>query len=171
MNIQFETQRLLLKPATLNDTKTLHSIFVDPYVRKYLCDDTIFTMQQIEEMLLENQKLFDQENLGLWFIQTKPDLEIIGFVGLWYFFDEDQPQLIYALLPAATQKGYAAEAAAKLVDYCFNTLGYGYLTASTNKSNLASQNVATRLGMKLVKEQMIEGQSLLFFRLEKSDLP
>jgi ribosomal-protein-alanine N-acetyltransferase len=124
-------------------------------------------MQQVEEMVVENQKLFDQQNIGIWLIQTRANLEVIGFVGLWYFFDEAQPQLIYALRPAATQKGYATEAASKIVDYCFNTLGYGYLIASANKPNLTSHHVAQRLGMKLVEERSVEGQPLLFFRLEK----
>ena len=34
----------------------------------------------------------------------------IGMVGLWEFFDEPQPQLLYALLPEHTGKGIADEA-------------------------------------------------------------
>ncbi|NJS16396.1 MAG: GNAT family N-acetyltransferase [Nostocaceae cyanobacterium CSU_2_110] len=67
------------------------------------------------------------QKFGLWFIQTKDEKEIIGFVGLWYFFDESQPQLVYALLPEATKKGYATEAANKILEYCFNQLGYQYV--------------------------------------------
>jgi len=50
---------------------------------------------------------------------------------LWYFFDEKQPQLVYALLPEAT-KGYATEANQN-IEYCFNELGYQYLLASCDK--------------------------------------
>jgi [ribosomal protein S5]-alanine N-acetyltransferase len=167
MNVTLETQRLLLTPITVNDTKVLHDIFVDPYVRKYLCDDTILPIQSVEEMAIENQKRFDQENLGLWFIQTKPESKTIGFAGLWYFFDEEQPQLIYALLPTATQKGYATEAASKIVEYGFDQLGYDYLIASCNTPNLESQRLLNRLGMKAIEERIVDGNPLVFFRLEK----
>ncbi|MBE9178757.1 GNAT family N-acetyltransferase [Oculatella sp. LEGE 06141] len=168
MSLVFETQRLRLNPITMDGLDTLHRIFVDPFVRKYLCDDEIFSSQQVEEMLLENQTRFEAEKFGLWFIETKAEQEIIGFVGLWYFFDEDQPQLIYALLPTATQKGYATEAATQILDYWFNELNHAYLVASSDKPNLESHKVAERLGMKQVEEKMIDGKPVLFFRVEKS---
>ena len=77
-----ESQRLLLKPILENQLHTLHNIFINPHVRKYLCDDRIFTLQQVEEMLLESQKLFNEERFGLWFMETKGEPNIIGFVGL-----------------------------------------------------------------------------------------
>lgn len=119
-------------------------------------------------MLIESQKLFEKEKFGLWFIQTKNEREIIGFVGLWYFFAEERPQLAYALLPHATKKGYATEAATKILEYCFNELGYDYLVASCDRPNLESHQVAKRLGMRQVEERIINGNSILFFRINKS---
>ncbi|MEG4581287.1 GNAT family N-acetyltransferase [Microcoleus sp. MON1_C5] len=75
-------------------------------------------------MLAENQKLFSEKKFGLWSIETNTEQEVIGFVGLWYFFEEEQPQLVYALLPTATKKGYASEAATKILEYSFNELGF-----------------------------------------------
>lgn len=146
----------------------LHSIFIDPYVRKYLCDDNILSLQQVEEMLLESQKLFDEKRFGLWFIETKDEQAIIGFVGLWYFFEENQPQLVYALLPQATNKGYATEAATKILEYAFNEIGYEYLLASSDKPNIESHKVAERLGMKKVEERIINDNPIIFFRIESN---
>jgi ribosomal-protein-alanine N-acetyltransferase len=167
MSLILDTQRLQLKPILANELNTLHSILIDPYVRKYLCDDQVFSLQQTEEMLLQSQKLFEEQRFGLWFIETKNEQEIIGFVGLWYFFNESQPQLAYALLPKATKKGYATEAATKILDYCFNELGYQYLVASSDKPNLESHRVAQRLGMRKVEERIINGNPILFFRIER----
>jgi ribosomal-protein-alanine N-acetyltransferase len=166
MDFVFKTQRLLLKPILESDLNALHSIFIDPYVKKYLCDDKIFSLQQVEEMLTESQKLFDEKKFGLWFIEVKDEKEIIGFVGLWYFFDEMQPQLVYALLSEATKKGYATEAATKILEYCFNKLGYQYLLASCDKPNLESKKVAERIGMREVEEKSVNGNPLLFFKVE-----
>ncbi|MBW4670113.1 MAG: GNAT family N-acetyltransferase [Cyanomargarita calcarea GSE-NOS-MK-12-04C] len=166
MNWVFETQRLLLKPILESDLNALHYIFINPYVRKYLCDDNIFSLKQVEEMLVESQKLFNEKKFGLWFIHTKDEKEIIGFVGLWYFFDETQPQLVYALLPEATKKGYATEAAGKILEHCFDELGYQYLFASCDQPNLESKKVAERIGMREVEEKIVDGKPLLFFKVE-----
>ncbi|MBW4663148.1 MAG: GNAT family N-acetyltransferase [Chroococcus sp. CMT-3BRIN-NPC107] len=162
-----ETQRLFLNPILPSQLNTLHNIFIDPYVRKYLCDDRIFSLQQVEEMLLESQKLFDEQKFGLWFIETKDNQKIVGFAGLWYFFAEKQPQLAYALLPEATKKGYATEASTRILEYCFNDLGYQYLLASCDKPNIESQKVALRIGMEEVEEKTIKGNSTIFFKIER----
>jgi [ribosomal protein S5]-alanine N-acetyltransferase len=167
MSLILETSRLKLRPILKRELGTLHSILVDPYVRRYLCDDKIFSIQQTLEMLQESQKLFQEEKLGLWFIETKNEPEIIGFVGLWYFFAENQPQIAYALLPKAIKQGYATEAANRILEYSFQELDYDYLLASCDRPNIESQQVATRLGMKQIEERMIEGNSTLFFRIDR----
>ncbi|HEY9820919.1 MAG TPA: GNAT family N-acetyltransferase [Candidatus Sericytochromatia bacterium] len=155
-----------MKPILESELSTLHTIFIDSYVRKYLCDGKILPLQQVEEMLTESQKNFEEKRFGLWFVETKSEKEIIGFVGLWDFFDEKQPQLLYALLPNATKKGYASEAATKILEYCFNELGYQYLLASCDKPNIESQKVAERIGMRKVDEKIVNGNPLVFFKVE-----
>ncbi|MBW4553406.1 MAG: GNAT family N-acetyltransferase [Aphanocapsa sp. GSE-SYN-MK-11-07L] len=167
MSLGFETQRLRLKPVVENDLHTLHRIFADPYVRKYLCDDQVFSLYQIKEMLIENCQLFDQHKFGLWLIETKEQNQTIGFVGLWYFFEEPQPQLLYALLPEFTKKGYATEAANRIVEYCFDQLSYQYILASCNQPNLESSKVAAKLGMKQIEERVVNDSLLLFFKIER----
>jgi ribosomal-protein-alanine N-acetyltransferase len=88
-------------------------------------------------------------------------------IGLWHFFDERQPQLLYALLPDFTGRGYAAEGARRIVEYAFAELGLDYLDASCDVPNAASQRTAERLGMKKYKEEVKNGLPTLFYRLEK----
>jgi [ribosomal protein S5]-alanine N-acetyltransferase len=162
-----KTQRLVLKQILDGDLNTLHRIFTDSYVRRYLCDGEIWSVQQVEEMLAENQKLFLEKKFGLWFMETNMEQEVIGFVGLWYFFEEEQPQLVYALLPTATKKGYATEAATKIIEYGFDELGFDYLVASCDRPNIESQQVAVRLGMRQVEERIVNENPILFFRIDK----
>lgn len=168
MNLVLETSRLILRPTLAGDLETLHEILIDPLVRKYLCDDRLFDQSETAEMLAESQRLFDSEQLGLWLIETKDKREIIGFVGLWYFFAEDQPQLAYALLPQATKQGDGTEAATKIIEYCFEHLDYDYLIASADQPNTNSHQLAQRLGMKQIEERIINDNSVLFFRIERS---
>lgn len=162
-----KTDRLVLKPILDSDLHTLHRIFTNSYVRRYLCDGEIWSLQQVEEMLAENQKLFAEKKFGLWFMETNTEQEVIGFVGLWYFFEEEQPQLVYALLPTATKKGYATEAATKIIEYGFDELGFEYVVASCDRPNIESQQVAARLGMRQVEERIVNENPILFFRIDK----
>lgn len=167
-DLLLETQRLQLKPVAEDELDILQHIFTDPYVRRYLCDGNILTLQQVEEMLRESQKLFNEQDFGLWLIRTKDNEEVIGLAGLWYFFEEEQPQLVYALLPQATKKGYATEAANRILEYSFDELGYPYLVASCDRPNLESCKVAERLGMSVVEERIVDSNPLIFFKLERS---
>lgn len=123
-------------------------------------------------MLHQSMKHFEEEGFGLWLIEldsVEPqNPKVVGFVGLWYFFDEPQPQLLYALLPKALKQGYASEAANKILAYCFDELGYDYVVASCDRPNLNSQKVAQRLRMHKVEERIIHQNPVVFFRIDQA---
>jgi ribosomal-protein-alanine N-acetyltransferase len=89
-------------------------------------------------------------------------------VGLWEFFDEPRPQLLYALLPDYLGKGIAAEASREIIRYSFDTLGFNYLCASCDTPNEASHKVAERLGMVKTREETINGKPITFYRIENN---
>lgn len=161
------TKRLKLTPFERNDLELLHHIFSDPFVRKYLWDDEIIQKELAQEILDTNHTHFEKSGWGLWKVFLKESREFIGFAGLWMFFEEQQPQLLYGLLPAFTGKGYATEASNAVIEYAFGTLGFHYLTASFDAGHLPSEKVCQRLGMKWVKEEMKGGKPTVFYRLDK----
>ena len=122
MTFELHSERLQLTPFNKRDQELLHNIFIDPHVREFLWDDEIVPESQTEEIIDINEKQFKNEYSGLWKIQLHNSHKIMGFVGLWYFFNETQPQLIFGLMPDFTGKGYATEASACITNYAFNTL-------------------------------------------------
>nr|WP_255518006.1 GNAT family N-acetyltransferase [Fulvivirga sp. M361] len=114
----------------------------------------------------EVEERFNQDNWELWKIINSSNRNYMGYVGLWCFFDEDQPQLLYALLPEHTGNGYATEASQEVVQYAFKYLNFDYLIATMAKPNTGSVNVCKRLGMDFEEEKEVEGKPTLFFRLE-----
>ncbi|MEM8907064.1 MAG: GNAT family N-acetyltransferase [Bacteroidota bacterium] len=166
----FETSRLLLTPFALEESLLFQQISSDSFVRKFLWDDKVITLQTAEEIMVLNQNYLKQQGFGLWKIQSKTDQNIIGYTGLWYFFDEPQPQLIYALFEAFTGKGLATEAAQAMIDFAFQQLHFDYLVAAMNEDHLASQKVAQRLGMHLQQVRTIEHQVTAFYRLNRAQL-
>ena len=166
--MELNTERLNLFPAEIEHLMILMNMWNDPVVRKYLWDDTLVCPQQVEEILITNENLFRENQTGLWLIKLRDTGEIIGFTGLWSFFDESQPQLLYGLLPQFFGQGYAAEASARIIEYSFVSLGFSYLDAACDLPNTASVRVAQRLGMKKIREENLDGKPTVFFRIENN---
>ena len=169
MSLHLETDRLYLKPLEQQHFELFAQMLRDPFIRKYLCDDVIFDDEIIQGFIDSSSDTFVQEGYGLWLIKEKIGGEIIGFTGLRNFFEEPQPQLLYALFENFTGKGYAKEAARKIIEHSFDALQFTYLVASCDAPNLASQRVALSLGMKLFKEEEKEGALTLFYKIEKDE--
>ena len=159
------TQRLILLPVKLENFEMVKKIFTNSYVRCTLFDNKILSDSEILEFINISLQTFLQHHYGLWLISTCEFREIIGVAGLWRFFDEEQPQLIYALLPAHTHHGYATEASLKIVEYAFTSLSYAYVDVSCDVGNEASHKVALRIGMKCLKQETVNGLKLTFYRL------
>lgn len=163
MELALKTDRLTLKPLAQSDFETFYRIAADAFVRRFLFDDEILPPERVREFITRSEKNFAENHYGLWLIVSNESAESLGFAGLWTFFDEPQPQLIYALLPEFTRRGFAAEAAERIIRYCFSELSFQYLIASCDAPNIASQRVAERLGMKKIKEETIDGLPTVFF--------
>jgi ribosomal-protein-alanine N-acetyltransferase len=135
-------------------------------VRKYLWDDQIIDLKQTQDILLTNEDYFNKNNWGLWKITLNQQAEYVGFVGLWFFFEEPQPQLLYGLLPQWSKQGYATEAAKVITDYAFKELNFTYLLAACNAPHLVSRKVCERLHMQVVTEKEVDGKATAFYRLD-----
>lgn len=166
-NFHLKTDRLHLIPFTSEDTKVFQHLNNDPFIRKYLWDDELIDEATSRELMEQNKRHFEQDGYGLWKMRLKESKETFGYIGLWYFFNEPQPQLIYAILESYTKKGYATEAGGIIIDYAFDRLGFDYLIAATDEPHLESQKVAQRLGMSFAEKRIENEKPTLFYRINK----
>ena len=163
------TERLVLQPLTESDAPLFHQINTDPFVRRFLWDDEVIPAVASRDIIFTSQRHFDDSNWGLWKVLDKAARHFLGYAGLWCFFDEPQPQLLYALRPQFTGRGYAQEAAAAVIGYAFNSLNFEDLVASMDAPNTASVRVCERLGMQKVEERRTGEAVTLFYRLVRLD--
>ncbi len=166
MNLQSE--RLYYEPLKLSDAGWFHYLNSDPCVRKYLWDDELISHEQVDEILQKNESSFAQSFWGLWKFRFLDSDEFIGYCGLWQFFDEDQPQLLYVLTPEYHHRGLATESARVVINYAFDILQFDHIIASVDDENSASVHVCQRLGMEFVREELKNGKPTLFFQLDSS---
>lgn len=161
-----ESDRLVLTPFSSTEATLFKELNNDPFIRRFMWDDEIIDHQAAYSIIIKNDQHFADDKYGIWKIQVKGQQEVIGYAGLWYFFDESQPQLIYAILEKNTKKGYATEASRSVIEYAFNRLGFEYLVAATDEPHKESQKVARRLGMSFSERRMENNKPTLFFRVE-----
>jgi ribosomal-protein-alanine N-acetyltransferase len=164
---RFATERLQLEPLTASDLPVLHALLTDASVRKYLFDDQVIPVGDAAAILETALGTFATHGYGLWLVYPKGQPEAAGLVGLYGFFSEPQPQLLYALLPQYQGQGMATEAARRIVQYAFDALGYAYLEASCDLPNVASVRVMERLGMGRLKEEHADDKALVWYRLDR----
>ncbi len=160
------TDRLHLSPFSIKQHASLHQLFTHPFIREFLWDDVIISPQETRKILEQNEQFFNKYSWGLWQLKLEHAAPPIGFVGLWPFFEQPQPQLLYGLLPDYTGQGLATEAAKKILAYAAKQLDFKFLTAATDIPNLASQKVLERIGMKKTEERIESGKATYFFTID-----
>src|SRR5688572_27985405 len=151
-----KTGRVTLIPLGKHDFKIFQEINTNAYVRKYLWDDEIISAEVLQQVMDGIEFHFKNDGWGLWKIITHKSETVIGYAGLWRFFDEYQPQLLYVLLPEFIGKGYATEVANKNITYAFDELNFSQLIATIDKANVSSVKVCERLGFEFIEERDVE---------------
>lgn len=92
---------------------------------------------------------YREDGFGLWAVALRETGEMIGQCGLTrqHILDEDVIEVGYLFNRAHWHRGYAVEAATACRDHAFEILGIERVYAQVRDTNLASMNVAIRLGM------------------------
>src|ERR1035438_3861452 len=115
-----ETERLILRPWSLDDIDALHQIWTDPQVRR--------------------------NGVGLWCVLPKPASALAGFCGFRYIDDASEIELLYGLLPDYWGQGLATEAArAALASYGFDAALFTRGYVRTDVPNRASVRAIERV--------------------------
>jgi ribosomal-protein-alanine N-acetyltransferase len=167
-DLHLHTDRLTLSPFEASELEVFIRINTDPFVRRFVWDGMIMSDEVLKEVFEKSARHFANDRWGLWKMVTRDTNTLVGYAGLWPFYDEPQPQLMYILLEEHTGRGYATEASRRIIDYAFQELKFTYLTASLDTPNTASQRVCERLNFTLQYEKLVNGNPLSFYKLTKA---
>lgn len=160
------TERLSLRPIDMNDVDWLCELSRLPLVRKYLLDDRIIDRDEALGLVTDSIKNFNVTKLGLWVVMNLPEEERTGFAG--FTFEGGLPSLIYGLHPDYWSHGLTTEAAKSVLDYALDRVKVSKIVADVDEPNTASIRVLRKLGMRQVRREIVRGNPLLFFDLERS---
>ena len=149
MTIQLETERLILRPPTLNDAEALVRAINHPDIAATTLNiPHPYTIDNAKEWLLSHK---DPERsktgIELSFFIRKTG-ELIGGIGLMNISRKhSKAELGYWCAVEHWGKGYTTEAAGRAVRYCFEELGLHRVYAICMVSNPASVRVMEKIGM------------------------
>lgn len=146
-----ETPRLLMREMAWGDLPALRSILGDTetMVAYEGAFDDDMTRAWMERML----ERYRDDGFGLWAVVLRDPPEgsdgMIGQCGLTrqHILGSDVVEVGYLFNRSFWHRGYATEAATACRDHAFNTLRIDRLYAQIRDTNIASMNVAIRLGM------------------------
>ena len=147
---EIETERLRLRPVTLEDVPAMFEYASDEAVTRY----TFPTNQSLEETRNNIALFYLASPLGRWGIELKENKKFIGTIDL---LDLDlrlkKGSIGYVLNKDYWNQGLATEATRTVIALAFEQLGMNKLIAVHDKDNPASGRVMAKAGMQFSHEE------------------
>lgn len=165
--LQPTSARLLFRLVAAEDLPVLHALARDEHIRRFLLDGERVSEAWCAQLIEATRQEFATSKLGMWLLfERDQPASAIGFAGFWRFDGVGAaPQLLYALRPAYTGRGYAGEAASSLIAFARVHEALREIDAAVDEPNAASIAVLKRLGFRRVGEAPGAFGKMLLFRL------
>ncbi|WP_326686834.1 MULTISPECIES: GNAT family N-acetyltransferase [unclassified Streptomyces] len=154
------TERLIMRPLTLDYTDLLVELQADPRVHRFTPS---FTHEQARERLAGIERQWATRGHGLCAVELKETGEFLGRCGLNHWEEFDEVEAGWTLRPAVWGHGYATEAARACVEWGFAHLDVPYLTSMIAPANTGSARVAERLGFAPSRQDTFLGKDITVY--------
>ncbi|CAM1365747.1 Protein N-acetyltransferase, RimJ/RimL family [Tenacibaculum sediminilitoris] len=166
----FETERLIIRPTSENDSEFILKLLNTPKWIKYIGERNVKT-EEGAKMYIREKMIPQLERLGYsnYTLIRKKDNQKIGTCGLYDREGLEGIDIGFAFLPEYEKKGFAFEASSKVMDIAFNEFEIKVISAITTKDNISSQRLLEKLGLKLTETTKLpnDDEELLVYKIEK----
>lgn len=164
-----ETPRLIISEFTLFDHDELAKILANEEVMRFSVSGPMNKEQT--EIFLHTRIIdhYEKYGYGLWALILKETEKLIGFAGLikQQIDREQKIELGYRLDPNYWGQGLATEAGKAICKYAFHELKLKELISIIDPLNTRSLNVASRIGMRHIKNTTFHGCNVGIYGLSK----
>jgi len=165
--VTIETERLVLRPFTMDDLDEFALICADPQVMRFIGDGKPVSKEIVKDRMQSWINEFEECGYGLMALILKENNKLLGFCGFLHQIvdEESYIELGYRLETAFWGRGIATEAAMAVRDYALNQLKFTSLISIIHVDNEASKKVAQKIGMRLMKKTTFKGNLVDIFCL------
>ena len=157
------TERLTLRPLSVNDASEILLLRSDSEINKFLDRKPSKTLEDalhFIKIILENSETF------YWAITKTGEERLIGTICLYDFSeDRDKCEIGYELRTEFQGQGIMLEAATKVIQYAMESFDVKNIEAFTHKDNQSSTNLLEKLNFNDLGSTLIENPNLILFRL------
>ena len=141
------TERTVLRPWRPSDLPAFERLCADPRVMRYFPRTLPPEMADALARRLIDE--MERNGFGAWALEIPGEADFAGFVGLGIpSFRSEWREILWRLDPAFWHRGFVTEAAEKVLETAFESLGFHEVVAFTSYWNVPSIRLMRRLGMK-----------------------
>lgn len=161
-----ETERLLLRPFTVDDAEFILALLNEPSFIRYIGDKNVRNLEQARQYILNGPVAsYERHGFGLGLVELRESHTPIGMCGLLKRDELPDPDIGFAFLPAFWKQGFGFEASKAVLDDARERLRVERILAITSLDNDASIKLLERLGFsfeKILELSANRGQVKLF---------
>jgi RimJ/RimL family protein N-acetyltransferase len=166
-NLIIETDRLLIRPFTMDDIEPAHAMNLDTEVSKYTGDGGVVSLKETERRIIQDVLGdYRKHGYGRLAVVLKKENIFIGFTGLKYLEDMDEVDLGYRFMSKYWGQGIATEAARACVKFGFEAMELKKIIAMVLPENLGSIRVLEKLNFEyekdIIEDDLLAHQYSLF---------
>jgi len=154
------TQRLLVRPITIDDAPFILTLLNEPSFLRYIGDKQVRTVEDARQYILNGPVAsYEQHGFGLCLMELKELHTPVGMCGILKRDGLPDPDIGFALIPDFWNKGLAFEAATAVLKDARERLKIDRILAITSLDNDASINLLDRLGFRFERVMQLTPES------------
>lgn len=163
------TERLSLRPFTLNDVQFMFDLNVDPEVVRYTGNSSFKNIEETREVVSSLIQQYTERKMGRFVVSDLKTRERLGWCGLKWLGNEEGIDLGYRFFRRFWGRGLATESSKACLNYGFHVLGLSKIVAHAMTENTASVRVLEKLGFKQTRKFIAEDHEVIGFELFKNE--
>lgn len=155
-----ETERLILRRVTVEDSEFILELLNDPSWLRFIGDKGVRTLDAARDYILKSLvAMYERLGFGLYLTELKSEGVPVGICGLIKRDSLEDVDIGFAFLPKFRGEGYAYESAAAVMAYGKRTFGLNRLVAITSPGNYPAAKLLEKLGFNFEGMVKLSGDS------------
>jgi RimJ/RimL family protein N-acetyltransferase len=163
---ELETEHLILRMFSPEDALTLHRIWNDAEVMKYI-EGWRPSLEDARAAMTRLVQHWRDKGFGQWAIVHKEDGKLIGYAGFKHLDQTPEVELLYGIDKPYWNKGYTTEAGRACLRYVFENTELERIVAVAMPENIGSWRVMEKLGMRREKIARYYNHDLVYYAIVK----
>lgn len=160
------TERLTLRPLSIDDQQDIFALRSDPKINKFLGRPLCKTNEDAINFINNVNDNIEKSNTYYWAITLIDTKALVGTICLFDFSSENNScEIGYELMTKFQGQGIMKEAAQVVIDYVFQTLKLKKILAFTHYDNQNSTNLLLKFNFVKSTETNKENPNLNIFTL------